>query len=71
MPDWSEIVLERVKRLRFGKIELLVHQGRVSQIDITERIRLEDAPILSTRPLDQSQPTLTSATSTAETPSKQ
>jgi len=51
-PDWREIVAERVKSLRFGKIELLVHQGRVTQVEVSEKIRLEDTPAIVARPLE-------------------
>ena len=36
---WVETVRERVRRLRFGTVQVVVHEGRVTQIDSTERIR--------------------------------
>lgn len=34
-----EAVAEAVSRLRYGAIELTVHDGRVVQLDVTERRR--------------------------------
>lgn len=34
------IVAEALSRLRFGAIQLTVHEGKVMQIDVTERRRL-------------------------------
>ena len=42
--EWKELLIDRIKQLRFGKVELLVHQGRVTQLEITERVRLEEGP---------------------------
>lgn len=33
---------EALTRLRYGTIQLTVHDGRVMQIDVTERTRLAD-----------------------------
>lgn len=37
-----EVVGEALARLRFGAINLVVHEGKVVQIDVTERKRLTD-----------------------------
>ena len=34
------LVAEALDRLRFGDIRLTVHEGRLVQIDVTERTRL-------------------------------
>lgn len=36
---WN-IVRDALSRLRFGSIQLTVHEGRLVQIDITEKTRL-------------------------------
>jgi hypothetical protein len=36
------VISEALSRLRFGAIQLTVHDGRVMQIDVTERKRLND-----------------------------
>lgn len=36
---WIKIVEERVAALRFGTVQIVVHEGRVTQVDSTERTR--------------------------------
>jgi hypothetical protein len=38
--DWIEIVRQKVESLRFGVVQLVVHDGRVTQIERTEKTRL-------------------------------
>ena len=40
VPDWLVIVREKVESLRFGIVQLVVHEGRVTQIERTEKTRL-------------------------------
>ena len=42
-PDWLEIVRRQVTSLRFGVVQIVVHDSHVTQIDKTERVRLEKA----------------------------
>lgn len=42
LPEALALVSEALSRLRFGAIQLTVHDGRVMQIDVTERKRLND-----------------------------
>ncbi len=46
---WLEIVRQQVGSLRFGVVEIVVHDSRVTQIEKTERLRL-DKPTTETRP---------------------
>jgi hypothetical protein len=39
--NWLEIVRQQVESLRFGMVEIIVHDSRVTQIEKTERLRLE------------------------------
>ena len=39
-PDWIAIVREKVESLRYGVVQLVVHDGRVTQIERTEKTRL-------------------------------
>jgi hypothetical protein len=41
--EWLAVVREKVEGLRYGVVQLVVHDGRVTQIDRTERTRLEQA----------------------------
>lgn len=36
---WIEAVVERVNSLRFGVVQIVVHDSRVVQIEKTERLR--------------------------------
>jgi len=47
--NWLEIVRQQVASLRFGVVEIIVHDSRVTQIEKTERLRL-DKPTTDTRP---------------------
>ena len=40
VPDWLALVREKVESLRFGIVQLVVHDGRVTQIERTEKTRL-------------------------------
>lgn len=39
--DWLEAIRQQVNSLRFGVIQIVVHDGRVVQIDRTEKIRVD------------------------------
>lgn len=39
-PDWVALVRERIEGLRYGVVQLIVHDGRVTQIERTEKTRL-------------------------------
>lgn len=43
LPDWVALVREKVESLRFGVVQLVVHDGRVTQIERTEKTRLPAA----------------------------
>ncbi|MBC8119945.1 MAG: YezD family protein [Burkholderiaceae bacterium] len=40
---WVELVRDRVNGLRFGVVQIVIHEGRVTQIESTERVRLPSA----------------------------
>ncbi len=42
LPETRALVSEALSRLRYGAIQLTVHDGKVMQIDVTERKRLTD-----------------------------
>jgi len=39
-PEWIELVREKVAGLRYGVVQLTIHDGRVIQIERTEKTRL-------------------------------
>jgi hypothetical protein len=45
--NWLEIVRHKVEALRFGVVQVIVHEGRVTQIESTEKTRLESRPAQS------------------------
>ncbi len=38
--DWMEIVRKNAANLRFGSIQITVHEGRVTQIESIEKTRI-------------------------------
>ncbi len=38
--DWLEVVRQKVANLRFGSIQITVHEGRVTQIESIEKTRI-------------------------------
>ena len=42
-PDWLRLVQQKVEGLRYGVVQLVVHDGRVTQIERTEKTRLPGA----------------------------
>ncbi len=40
-PEWVGIVLKQVESLRFGVVQITVHESRVVQIEKTEKVRIE------------------------------
>jgi hypothetical protein len=39
--DWLELVRENVQSLRFGVVQIVVHDSKVTQIERTEKTRLQ------------------------------
>jgi hypothetical protein len=39
--QWLELVRRQVESLRFGVVHIVVHDGHVTQIEKTEKLRLE------------------------------
>lgn len=40
-PDWLGVVADKVRALRFGVVQITVHEGRVTQVEVTERTRFD------------------------------
>lgn len=38
-PEWLRVVQQKVGALRYGVVQLVVHDGRVTQIERTEKTR--------------------------------
>lgn len=41
--SWIDIVRQKVEAMRFGSVQIIVHEGRVTQVESTEKTRLPDA----------------------------
>jgi hypothetical protein len=41
--NWLEVVRQQVGSLRYGVVQIIVHDSQVTQIEKTERVRLEKA----------------------------
>jgi hypothetical protein len=44
-PEWLKLVAQQVRSLRYGVVEIVVHDSRVIQIEKTERLRLDKTPV--------------------------
>ena len=40
--DWERAVVEAIRALRFGSVEVVVHEGRVVQIETREKVRFDE-----------------------------
>ena len=40
-PEWLGIVAKQVESLRFGVVQIVVHENRVVQVEKTEKVRLD------------------------------
>jgi hypothetical protein len=38
--SWLEIVRQKVEAMRFGSVQIIIHEGRVTQVESTEKTRL-------------------------------
>jgi hypothetical protein len=41
--DWEQAVVEAIRALRYGSVEIVVHEGRVVQIETREKVRFDEA----------------------------
>jgi len=41
--DWERAVVEAIRALRYGSVEIDVHEGRVVQIETREKVRFDEA----------------------------
>ena len=48
-PDWLEIIESQVGSLKFGVVQITVHESRVVQIEKTEKVRFDKSEKKETR----------------------
>ena len=41
--DWLQLVRQKVQSLRFGVVQIVVHDSKVTQIERTQKTRLQSA----------------------------
>ena len=51
-PAWLDIIQKKVGSLRFGVVQIIVHDSEVVQIERTERIRFDNVRPCRTRKSD-------------------
>jgi hypothetical protein len=39
--DWLVLMQQHVRSLRYGVVQIVVHDGRVTQVEKTEKVRLD------------------------------
>ncbi|MCX6837382.1 MAG: YezD family protein [Verrucomicrobia bacterium] len=42
---WIDIVRQKIEAMRFGSVQIIVHEGRVTQVESTEKTRLPDVVV--------------------------
>lgn len=42
--EWLEVVRKKAEGLRFGSIQIIVHEGRVTQVESLEKTRFPSKP---------------------------
>lgn len=42
--SWLKVVESKVAALRFGSVQIIVHEGRVTQVESTEKVRFASRP---------------------------
>jgi hypothetical protein len=49
LPEWLELVRQQVASLKFGTVQIVVHDSRVTQVERVEKVRLDrPAPVQET-----------------------
>jgi len=43
IPEWLDIVRQKVESLSFGVVQIVVHERKVTQIERTEKTRIDSA----------------------------
>lgn len=59
--DWLAVVRDKVGHIRFGSVQITVHDGRVTQVEANEKTRIS---------ADRPDPTSSPSSATASKPKK-
>ena len=41
LPEWLELVRQQVTSLKFGTVQITVHDSRITQVERLEKVRLD------------------------------
>jgi hypothetical protein len=41
LPEWLELVRRQISSLKFGTVQITVHDSRVTQVERVEKVRLD------------------------------
>jgi hypothetical protein len=41
LPEWLEVVRRQVSSLKFGTVQITVHDSRITQVERVEKVRLD------------------------------
>lgn len=41
VPNWVQVVQEQVSAIRFGVVQITIHESRVVQVERTEKVRFD------------------------------
>ena len=52
LPEWLQVVQQQVGSLRYGTVEIVVHDSQVTQIEKTERVRLDKPSPKTNKPTE-------------------
>ncbi len=52
-PEWLSLVWEKVRNLRYGVVQIVVHDSKVTQIERTERTRIVSSETTKARVANQ------------------
>ena len=42
--EWTAYVLKKIESLKYGSLQIVVHDGRIMQVEATEKIRFPSPP---------------------------
>jgi len=47
--DWMDVVMNKIQNLRFGSVQITVHEGRVTLVESIEKTRISAEPASQTK----------------------
>lgn len=44
-PEWQTLIERKVNSIRFGTIQVVIHEGKVTQVEVTEKTRFANTRV--------------------------